>query len=158
MSALEGIKVLDLTSMVSGPVAAMMLADQGAEVIKVEPTTGEQMRHIGPTVNKVIAAFFSCNRGKRSIAVDLKSDDGKKILFDLVKNADVLLQNFRPGAMDRMGFGEPVMRELNKKLIYVSINGFGEEGPYAHKRVYDCLLYTSPSPRDRQKSRMPSSA
>ena len=81
MSALEGIKVLDLTSMVSGPVAAMMLADQGAEVIKVEPTTGEQMRHIGPTVNKVTAAFFSCNRGKRSIAVDLKSDDGKKILF-----------------------------------------------------------------------------
>ena len=80
MSALEGIKVLDLTSMVSGPVAAMMLADQGAEVIKVEPTTGEQMRHIGPTVNKVTAAFFSCNRGKRSIAVDLKSDDGKKIL------------------------------------------------------------------------------
>ena len=131
MSALEGIKVLDLTSMVSGPVAAMMLADQGAEVIKVEPTRGEQMRHIGPTVNKVTAAFFSCNRGKRSIAVDLKSDDGKKILFDLVKSADVLLQNFRPGAMDRMGFGEPVMRELNKKLIYVSINGFGEEGPYA---------------------------
>ena len=78
MSALEGIKVLDLTSMVSGPVAAMMLADQGAEVIKVEPTTGEQMRHIGPTVNKVTAAFFSCNRGKRSIAVDLKSEDGKK--------------------------------------------------------------------------------
>ena len=117
MSALEGIKVLDLTSMVSGPVAAMMLADQGAEVVKVEPTTGEQMRHIGPTVNKVTAAFFSCNRGKRSIAVDLKSDDGKKILFDLVKGADVLLQNFRPGAMDRMGFGEPVMRELNKKLM-----------------------------------------
>ena len=126
--------------MVSGPVAAMMLADQGAEVIKVEPTTGEQMRHIGPTVNKVTAAFFSCNRGKRSIAVDLKSDDGKKILFDLAKGADVLLQNFRPGAMDRMGFGEPVMRELNKKLIYVSINGFGEEGPYAHKRVYDPVI------------------
>ncbi len=153
MSALEGIKVLDLTSMVSGPVAAMMLADQGAEVIKVEPTTGEQMRHIGPTVNKVTAAFFSCNRGKRSIAVDLKSDDGKKILFDLVKGADVLLQNFRPGAMDRMGFGEPVMRELNEKLIYVSINGFGEEGPYAHKRVYDPVIQALSCATDIQADR-----
>ena len=153
MSALEGIKVLDLTSMVSGPVAAMMLADQGAEVIKVEPTTGEQMRHIGPTVNKVTAAFFSCNRGKRSIAVDLKSDDGKKILFDLVKSADVLLQNFRPGAMDRMGFGESVMRELNKKLIYVSINGFGEEGPYAHKRVYDPVIQALSCATDIQADR-----
>ena len=140
MSALEGIKVLDLTSMVSGPVAAMMLADQGAEVIKVEPTTGEQMRHIGPTVNKVTAAFFSCNRGKRSIAVDLKSDDGKKILFDLVQGADVLLQNFRPGAMDRMGFGEPLMRELNEKLIYVSISGFGQEGPLRSKPAMDPVL------------------
>ena len=154
MSALEGIKVLDLTSMVSGPVAAMMLADQGAEVIKVEPTTGEQMRHIGPTVNKVTAAFFSCNRGKRSIAVDLKSEDGKKILFDLVKSADVLLQNFRPGAMDRMGFGEPVMRELNKQLIYVSINGFGEEGPYAHKRVYDPVIQALSCATDIQADRV----
>ena len=153
MSALEDIKVLDLTSMVSGPVAAMMLADQGAEVIKVEPTSGEQMRHIGPTVNKVTAAFFSCNRGKRSIAVDLKSDDGKKILFDLVKSADVLLQNFRPGAMDRMGFGEPVLRELNKQLIYVSINGFGEEGPYAHKRVYDPVIQALSCATDIQADR-----
>ena len=145
--------MLDLTSMVSGPVAAMMLADQGAEVIKVEPTSGEQMRHIGPTVNKVTAAFFSCNRGKRSIAVDLKSDDGKKILFDLVKSADVLLQNFRPGAMDRMGFGEPVLRELNKQLIYVSINGFGEEGPYAHKRVYDPVIQALSCATDIQADR-----
>jgi crotonobetainyl-CoA:carnitine CoA-transferase CaiB-like acyl-CoA transferase len=153
MSALAGIKVLDLTSMVSGPVAAMMLADQGAEVIKVEPTTGEQMRHIGPTINQVTAAFFSCNRGKRSIAVDLKSEDGKKILFDLVKSADVLLQNFRPGAMDRMGFGEPVLREINKKLIYVSINGFGEEGPYAHKRVYDPVIQALSCATDIQADR-----
>ena len=153
MSALNGIKVLDLTSMVSGPVAAMMLADQGAEVIKIEPTTGEQMRHIGPTVNKVTAAFFSCNRGKRSIGVDLKSDDGKKILFDLVKSADVLLQNFRPGAMDRMGFGEPVMRELNKKLVYVSISGFGDEGPYAHKRVYDPVIQALSCATDIQADR-----
>jgi crotonobetainyl-CoA:carnitine CoA-transferase CaiB-like acyl-CoA transferase len=153
MSALKGIKVLDLTSMVSGPVAAMMLADQGAEVIKVEPTTGEQMRHIGPTVNKVTAAFFSCNRGKQSIAVDLKSDEGKKILFDLAESADVLLQNFRPGAMERMGFAEPVMRELNKKLIYVSISGFGEDGPYAHKRVYDPVIQALSCATDIQADR-----
>jgi crotonobetainyl-CoA:carnitine CoA-transferase CaiB-like acyl-CoA transferase len=153
MSALNGIKVLDLTSMVSGPVAAMMLADQGAEVIKVEPTTGEQMRHIGPTVNRVTAAFFSCNRGKRSIAVDLKSEDGKKVLFDLVEGADVLLQNFRPGAMERMGFGEPVMRELNKRLIYVSISGFGEEGPYAHKRAYDPVIQALSCATDIQADR-----
>jgi len=153
MGALTGIKVLDLTSMVSGPVAAMMLADQGADVIKVEPTTGEQMRHIGPTVNKVTAAFFSCNRGKRSIAVDLKSEAGKKVLFDLVSDTDVLIQNFRPGAMERMGFGEPVLRALNKKLIYVSISGFGEEGPYAHKRVYDPVIQALSCATDIQADR-----
>jgi crotonobetainyl-CoA:carnitine CoA-transferase CaiB-like acyl-CoA transferase len=153
MSALAGVKVLDLTSMVSGPVAAMMLADQGADVIKVEPTSGEQMRHIGPTVNKVTAAFFSCNRGKRSIGVDLKSEDGKKILFDLVADADVLIQNFRPGAMERMGFGEPVLREINPRLIYVSISGFGEEGPYAHKRVYDPVVQALSCATDIQGDR-----
>jgi crotonobetainyl-CoA:carnitine CoA-transferase CaiB-like acyl-CoA transferase len=139
--------------MVSGPVAAMMLADQGADVIKVEPITGEQMRHIGPTVNKVTAAFFSCNRGKRSIAVDLKCKEGKKVLFDLVSDADVLIQNFRPGAMERMGFGEPVLRALNKKLIYVSISGFGEEGPYAHKRVYDPVIQALSCATDIQADR-----
>jgi len=153
MSALADVKVLDLTSMVSGPVAAMMLADQGADVIKVEPTSGEQMRHIGPTVNKVTAAFFSCNRGKRSIGVDLKSEDGKKILFDLVTDADVLIQNFRPGAMERMGFGEPVLREINPRLIYVSISGFGEEGPYAHKRVYDPVIQALSCATDIQGDR-----
>ena len=153
MSALAGVKVLDLTSMVSGPVAAMMLADQGADVIKVEPTSGEQMRHIGPTVNKVTAAFFSCNRGKRSIGVDLKSEDGKKILLDLVADADVLIQNFRPGAMERMGFGEPVLREINPRLIYVSISGFGEEGPYAHKRVYDPVIQALSCATDIQGDR-----
>ena len=154
MTALQGIKVLDLTSMVSGPVAAMMLADQGADVIKVEPTTGEQMRHVGPTVNKVTAAFFSCNRGKRSIGVDLKTDEGKKVLFDLAPDADVLIQNFRPGAIDRMGFGEPVMRALNPKLIYVSISGFGEDGPYAHKRVYDPVIQALSCATDIQADRI----
>ena len=117
MGALDGLKVLDLTSMVSGPVAAMMMADQGARVIKVEPLVGEQMRHIGGKHNDVSPAFYSCNRGKESISLDLKSEEGKKILLELAADADVFIQNFRPGAIERMGFGEDVLRENNKKLI-----------------------------------------
>ena len=140
MGPLHGIKVVDLTSMVSGPVAAMMLGDQGADVIKVEPIHGEQLRHLGEPHNGVPATFYSCNRNKRSLAVDLKSDAGKEILWKLIDDADVLLQNFRPGAMDRMGFGETEVRKHNPKLIYVSISGFGEKGPYANHRVYDPII------------------
>ena len=95
MGPLEGIRVLDLTTMVSGPVAAMMLADQGAEVIKIEPSHGEQMRHIGSPHNGVTAMFYCCNRGKKSLALDLKHDAGKKVLWRLIETADVFLQNFR---------------------------------------------------------------
>jgi crotonobetainyl-CoA:carnitine CoA-transferase CaiB-like acyl-CoA transferase len=126
MGPLEGIKVLDLTSMVSGPVAAMILGDQGADVIKVEPVHGEQLRHLGEPHNGVAATFYSCNRNKKSLAIDLKSAAGKEVLWDLIEGADVLLQNFRPGAMARMGFGEALVREKNPALIYVSISGFGE--------------------------------
>ncbi len=153
MGPLTGIKVLDLTTMVSGPVAAMMLADQGAEVIKVEPPHGEQMRHLGAPYNGVTPMFYSCNRGKQSIALDLKSDAGKTVLTDLIRDTDVLLQNFRPGAMDRMGFGEPAARALNDKLIYVSISGFGEHGPYAHKRVYDPVIQALSGATDIQANR-----
>lgn len=140
MGPLEGIRVLDLTSMVSGPLAAMMLADQGADVVKVEPPAGEQMRYLGAPHHGIPAGFFSCNRGKRALALDLKQEAGKAVLSDLIKTADVLMQNFRPGAMERMGFGEPRARELNPRLVYVSISGFGEQGPYAHKRVYDPVI------------------
>ena len=153
MGPFTDVKVLDLTSMVSGPVAAMMLADQGADVVKVEPLHGEQMRHIGPKVNEITPAFFSCNRGKRSIALDLKSDAGRAVLMKLVESADVLIQNFRPGAMERMGFSEPVLRERNDKLIYVSISGFGEAGPYAHKRVYDPVIQALSCAADIQADR-----
>lgn len=153
MGTLDGVKVLDLTTMVSGPVAAMMLADQGAEVIKVEPPNGEQMRHLGSPHNGVTAMFYSCNRGKRSIALDLKSDAGKDVLKDLVRETDVLLQNFRPGAMDRMGFGEAAVRALNDRIIYVSISGFGEHGPYAHKRVYDPVIQALSGATDIQANR-----
>ena len=111
MGPLEGLKVLDLTSMVSGPMGAMMLADQGAEVIKVEPINGEQLRHMAAPHNGVNPAFFSCNRGKRSLAVDLKSEEGKEILLKLVQEADVFMQNFRPGAIDRWD---------SEKLIYAN--------------------------------------
>lgn len=153
MGPLQGIKVLDLTSMVSGPVAAMMLGDQGAEVIKVEPTHGEQLRYLGEQHNEVSATFYSCNRNKKSLAIDLKSDAGKKVLWQLIETADVLLQNFRPGAIERMGFGEQQVRKRNSRIIFVSISGFGEEGPYAHKRVYDPIIQGLSGAADIQANR-----
>ena len=153
MGPLEGLKVLALTSMVSGPMGAMMLADQGAEVIKVEPINGEQLRHMAAPHNGVNPAFFSCNRGKKSLAVDLKSEEGKEILLKLVQEADVFMQNFRPGAIDRMGFGESDLRKLNKRLIYVSISGFGTEGPYSDSRVYDPVIQALSGATDIQADR-----
>jgi crotonobetainyl-CoA:carnitine CoA-transferase CaiB-like acyl-CoA transferase len=139
--------------MVSGPVAARMLADQGADVIKVESPKGDEMRRIGNQRNGVTAVFMSCNRGKRGICLDLKNADAKSALRDLVKSADVILQNFRPGAMQRMGFGEADVRALKKDIIYVSISGFGEEGPYAHQRVYDPVIQALCGATDIQADR-----
>ena len=153
MGPLEGVKVLDLTSMVSGPMAAMMLADQGAEVIKIEPTHGEQLRHMAAPHNGVNPAFYSCNRGKKSLAIDLKSEEGKEILLKLVKEADVFMQNFRPGAIERMGFGEDVLREVNEKLINLSISGFGTKGPYSSSRVYDPVIQALSGATDIQADR-----
>ena len=153
MGPLKGVKVLDLTSMVSGPVGAMILADQGAEVIKVEPVSGELVRHMAAPHNGLNPVFFSCNRGKKSIALDLKSDEGKDILFKLAENADVFMQNFRPGAIDRMGFGEKVIRKLNENIIYVSISGFGSVGPYANSRVYDPIIQALTGATDIQADR-----
>ena len=153
MGPLTGLKVLDLTGMVSGPVAAMMLADQGAEVIKVEPVNGELVRHMAAPHNGVNPVFFSCNRGKKSIALDLKSEEGKKILLKLASEADIFMQNFRPGAIERMGFGEDVIRKLNEKIIYVSISGFGNRGPYANSRVYDPVIQALSGATDIQADR-----
>ena len=153
MGPLKGVKVLDLTSMVSGPVGAMILADQGAEVIKVEPVSGELVRHMAATHNGVNPVFFSCNRGKKSIALNLKSQEGKEILFKLAEDADVFMQNFRPGAIDRMGFGEKAIREVNQDIIYLSISGFGKEGPYANSRVYDPVIQALSGATDIQADR-----
>jgi crotonobetainyl-CoA:carnitine CoA-transferase CaiB-like acyl-CoA transferase len=140
---LAGIRVLDLTSVVSGPLATMFLADQGAEVIKIEPLGGDITRHSRQSVSasgEFSALFVSTNRGKRSLSLDLKRPEAGMIMRKLAARADVLVQNFRPGTMERLGLGEPTLRASNPRLIYVSISGVGESGPYAGKRVYDPII------------------
>ena len=137
---LDGFRVLDLTAMVSGPVATMMLADQGADVIKIEPPAGELMRRVGIDNRGMASSFLSCNRSKRSLAVDLKAPEGLAVVRKLVGTADVLVQNFRPGAIDRMGLGEETVRAIQPDIVYVSISGFGESGPYSGQRVYDPVI------------------
>ena len=140
---LAGIRVLDLTSVVSGPLATMFLADQGAEVIKIEPLGGDITRRSRQSISasgEFSALFVSSNRGKRSLALDLKRPEAAKIMRKLIASSDVLVQNFRPGTMERLGFGEPALRDLNPRLIYVSISGVGESGHYARKRVYDPII------------------
>ena len=140
---LAGIRVLDLTSVVSGPLATMFLADQGAEVIKIEPLGGDITRHSRQSISasgEFSALFVSSNRGKRSLSLDLKRPEAGMIMRKLAARADVLVQNFRPGTMERLGLGEPALRAFNPRLIYVSISGAGESGPYAGKRVYDPII------------------
>jgi crotonobetainyl-CoA:carnitine CoA-transferase CaiB-like acyl-CoA transferase len=157
---LAGIRVIDMTAMVSGPVATMMLADQGADVVKVEPLGGEHMRHQRQHSDGLPPSFICCNRGKRSLPLDLKHPRGKAVLRKLIGHADVLVQNFRPGAIERMGFGEPAVRQLKPDIIYLSISGFGERGPYADQRVYDpviqalCGLAEIQSDRDTGRPKM----
>ena len=153
MGPLKGIKIIDLTTMVSGPMGAMILADQGAEVIKVEPMAGDQLRHMAATHNGVNAPFYSCNRGKKSLAIDLKSEEGKDVLLSLVKESDVFMQNFRPGTIDRMGFSYEKLKEINPNLIYLSISGFGDQGPYAQSRVYDPVIQALSGATDIQADR-----
>ncbi|MEE8580183.1 MAG: CoA transferase [Myxococcota bacterium] len=138
---LDGYRVIDLTSMISGPLATMMLGDQGADVIKVEaPGHGDFVRSSAKRRNGLPAIFLSTNRSKRSIAIDLKQPRGLEILAGLVAETDVFVQNFRPGTAERMGIGEEAMRKIRPDLVYVSISGFGERGPYAGRRVYDPVI------------------
>jgi crotonobetainyl-CoA:carnitine CoA-transferase CaiB-like acyl-CoA transferase len=136
---LEGIRVIDLTTVVSGPVCTMILADQGADVIKIEPPGGDIARRTAGD-GEFTAMFVSSNRGKRSIALDLKQQAAREALRRLIATADVLVQNFRPGTMERLCLGEPAMRTANPGLIYVSISGVGDTGPYVKKRVYDPII------------------
>ncbi len=152
---LDGFRVIELATMVSAPIATMLLADQGAEVIKVEaPPHGDIMRRLGPQRGGVTAGFATINRGKRSLALDLKHERGIGILHDLVETADVFIQNFRPGVVDRLGLGPDRLRELNPRLVYVSISGFGQEGPYAQKRVYDPIIQALSGFADIQADRV----
>ena len=156
---LDGYTVLDLTQVVSGPLAAMLFADQGADVIKVEPLVGMGDMTRLPAFQKggLSAFYLNNNRGKRSIAIDVTTDEGKAVLFDLASQVDIVMQNFRPGAVERMGIGYDAVSAANPGVVYCSISGFGPDGPYSDRPVL-CLLYTSPSPRDGLLSRMPSSA
>jgi crotonobetainyl-CoA:carnitine CoA-transferase CaiB-like acyl-CoA transferase len=139
MGPLAGVRVVDLTTVVSGPVCTMLLADQGADVVKVEPPGGDIARRTAG-IDEFTALFVSCNRGKRSIALDLKQLTAREAIRRLISCADVFVQNFRPGTMQRLGLDEPAMRKLNRRLVYVSISGVGESGPYVKKRVYDPII------------------
>lgn len=138
---LDGVRILDLTSMISGPTTTMILADQGADVIKVEnPNGGDHTRAVSTSRNGFSASFVNNNRNKRSITLNLKDPRGVDIVKRLAREADVLVQNFRPGVVDRIGVGEAAIRAEAPSIIYVSISGFGERGPYAQKPVYDPLV------------------
>lgn len=138
---LDSLRVIDLTSMISGPLATMMLGDQGADVIKVEnPTGGDHTRASANRRGGVSASFLNNNRNKSSVVLNLKTEAGRSALLRLATGADVFVQNFRPGVADRMGLGEAVLRTVSPAVIYVSINGFGEDGPFAGKPVYDPLV------------------
>jgi crotonobetainyl-CoA:carnitine CoA-transferase CaiB-like acyl-CoA transferase len=138
---LHGYRIVDLTSNVAGPLATMILADHGADVIKVEaPDGGDATRGGADRRNGFSASFLNNNRNKRSIVLDLKTAGGREALFRLTAGADVFVQNFRPGVADRLGVGEEPVRAVSPKIVYVSISGFGEKGPYATKPAYDPVI------------------
>jgi CoA:oxalate CoA-transferase len=136
-----GLRVLDLTRVMSGPFCTAMMADLGADVTKIEmPGFGEESRHFAPHVDGESTYFALLNRGKRSITVNLKSPDGVEIIRELARRADVLVENFRPGVMERLGLGQKALRELNPRLVYASISGFGQEGPFRDWPAFDLVI------------------
>ena len=139
---LQGYKVIDLTQVVSGPLATMLLADQGAEVIKIEPTTGLGDLTRLPSFDKggMGAFYLNNNRRKKSLSIDLSGEGGRQIVLDLCADADVFIQNFRPGAIERLGLGYDKIKEINPNIVYVSISGFGPTGPYSDRPVLDPVI------------------
>ncbi len=143
MGILSGYRVVDLSIAMAGPFAAMRLGDLGADVIKVEPVTGEWQRHTsagGAVGHQVNASFLSLNRNKRSLAVDLKSAEGREIVLGLARRSEVFLQNYRPGVAERLGMDYASIRSVRPDIVYVSISGYGESGPYANRPGQDMLL------------------
>jgi crotonobetainyl-CoA:carnitine CoA-transferase CaiB-like acyl-CoA transferase len=138
---LDGVRIIDLSAIISGPMATQILADQGADVIKIEaPGPGDLVRYLGPQRNGTNAMFTAVNRNKRAMVLNLKTPEGRQVLIDLTKTADVFVENFRPGALERLGLGQEQLRAHNPGLIYVSMSGFGDSGPYAKRRVYDPVI------------------
>ena len=140
-SALQGIRIVDLTQHLAGPFCTMLLADMGAEVFKVEPPWGDASRTASryPVVEGQNAYFMFVNRNKKSIALDLKSEKGVEVLKELVKISDVVVENFRPGVMDRLGIGYEDLKEVNPGIVYASISGFGQDGPYVRRPSFDII-------------------
>jgi crotonobetainyl-CoA:carnitine CoA-transferase CaiB-like acyl-CoA transferase len=159
--ALDHLLVLDLTSHLSGPYCAMLLADHGAEVIKIEPPKGDSARGMPPFVNGESAPFMTWNRNKRSVVMDLKQPADKAALLRLIDQADVLVENYRPGVLDRLGLGWPVLHERNERLILASISGFGQTGPYSPRGGFDLItqamsgLMSTNGPADGPPFRLP---
>ena len=140
MKPLENLKVLDLTRVLAGPYCTMILNDLGAEVVKVElPGCGDDSRTFGPFVNGKSMYFVSINKEKKSISLNLKSEKGKQIIRDLVKKFDVVVENFRPGTMEKLGLGYEQLKAINPKIIYAASSGFGHTGPFASKASYDIM-------------------
>ncbi|MCU0310887.1 MAG: CoA transferase [Acidimicrobiales bacterium] len=138
---LAGVKVLDLSIALTGPYAVALMADQGADVVKVErPGIGDIARWVGVAVNDMSAFYLACNRGKRCIAVDLGTDEGRAIVLQLAAEADVVVQNFRPGVIDRLGLGYDAVRAINPEVVYASISGYGPVGPYRDRSAYDTSI------------------
>ena len=141
MQPLDGIKVLEFSTMITASLAAMMMGEQGASVIKVEPIElGDPMRYLGSSKGGISALFANCNRGKQSLSLDLKSADGRAVIEKLAAEADVLLCNYRPGVMDKLGLGSEQLRSLNPRLIYCAITGFGTKGPHRDMPAYDPVI------------------
>lgn len=138
--ALQGIRILDLTRVLAGPYSAQILADMGADVIKIEqPGRGDDARGMGPYQNEESIYFITNNRNKKGVTLNLKSPKGKEIFLDLVRNADVVMENYRPGTMEKLGLGYDVLKEINPKIIYGSISGFGHYGRYTKRPGYDII-------------------
>ena len=137
---LSGVRVLDLTRVLAGPHATRMLRDLGAEVIKVEPPEGDITRITWPRVNSIASYFAQQNTGKRCISIDLGHQAGRHLVADLAVHCDVLVENFRPGVMDRLGLGWETLHSLNPRLVYASISGYGQTGPWVHRRAYASVV------------------
>ena len=139
--SLDGIRIIDLTTIYSGPIAASILGDQGADVVKVESPDGDFMRLLGMGQrNGVGAAFAMMNRNKRSVVINLREDEGRAVFLKLVESADVVMENFRPGVMERLRIDYDTLAAVNPRLVFASINGVGHTGPYAGRRVYDAII------------------